>query len=162
MAAVWKAPVVFVVENNLYGEYSPLATTTAVDDIADRAQAHGIPGVIVDGQDVGSVHAATAGAVARARAGDGPTLIEAKTYRFRGHSRTDPASYRPAGELEAWLARDPIELLASELIADSVLDPSEVAALRAEVQEHIDQAADRAGEAPVVSLEEVATYVYTA
>jgi pyruvate dehydrogenase E1 component alpha subunit len=160
MAAVWKAPVVFVVENNLYGEYSPLATTTAVSDIAERARAYGIPGVIVDGQDIGSVHAAATGAVARARAGVGPTLIEAKTYRFRGHSRTDPATYRPEGELEAWLERDPIELLAAELIDERVLDADDVTALRGELQAHIDQAAEQAGQAPVASLEEVATYVY--
>jgi pyruvate dehydrogenase E1 component alpha subunit len=90
----------------------------------------------------------------------GPTLIEAKTYRFRGHSRTDPATYRPEGELEAWLERDPIELLAAELIDERVLDADDVTALRGELQAHIDQAAEQAGQAPVASLEEVATYVY--
>ncbi len=91
---------VFVIENNLYGEYSPLRDTTAIDDLADRAKGYGIPGVIVDGQDVDAVREAADMAIARARAGDGPTLIEAKTYRYRGHSRTDPAKYRKEGELE--------------------------------------------------------------
>ncbi len=111
MAAIWTAPVVFIITNNLYGEYSPLRTTTPIDDLARRADPFGIPGIIVDGQDIDAVHAATSEAVERARRGEGPTLLEMKTYRYRGHSRSDPAKYRPAGELDAWKARDPIDLL---------------------------------------------------
>ena len=80
----------FVIENNLYGEYSPVRQTTPMDDLVERAQGHAMPGVIVDGQDVEAVYEVVADAIGRARLGDGPTLIEAKTYRFRGHSRTDP------------------------------------------------------------------------
>ena len=105
MAAVWKAPVIFIVTNNLYGEYSPVRMTTPIDDLARRADPFDIPGVIVDGQDVEAVNAATAEAVARARAGDGPSLLEMKTYRYRGHSRSDPANYRVDGELERWKER---------------------------------------------------------
>jgi pyruvate dehydrogenase E1 component alpha subunit len=162
MAAVWKVPVVFVVENNLYGEYSPLATTTAVIDLADRAAAHGMEGVIVDGQDVHAVFARVGEAVARARAGGGPTLIEAKTYRFRGHSRTDPAKYRPEGELDAWKQRDPIELLAAQLVDAGVIDDAALSTLKQAIQAEIDAAAQRAGDAPVATLEEVKRYVYAA
>jgi pyruvate dehydrogenase E1 component alpha subunit len=108
MASVWKAPVVFIIENNLYGEYTPLADTTPVADLAVRGAAYGIPAHVVDGQDVFLVHAAVRDAAQQARAGLGPTLLEMKTYRYRGHSRSDPAKYRPAGELELWRSRDPI------------------------------------------------------
>ncbi len=86
LAGVWKVPTIFIIENNLYGEYTPMRETTPLDDLADRAKAYAIPGVIVDGQDVEAVHSATSEAVARARAGDGPSLLEMKTYRYRGHS----------------------------------------------------------------------------
>ena len=160
MASVWKAPVVFVIENNLYGEYSPLRDTTPLDDLADRAKAHAMPGVVVDGQDVALVREAASAAIDRARAGAGPTLIEAKTYRFRGHSRTDPAKYRVEGELEQWKLRDPIDLLGSQLAAEGVLSDDAQRALRDELQLAVDAAADRAAQAPVLSLEETKTYVY--
>jgi len=115
LAAVASLPVVFICENNLYGEYSRIDRTTAVSDIASRAAAYNIPGVIVDGQAIDDVRAAARAAIDRARAGDGPTLIEAKTYRYVGHSRSDPAKYRLAGELETWQARDPIKLLAAAI-----------------------------------------------
>ncbi len=115
LAGLWSLPVVFLCENNLYGEYSRVDRTTSVSDIAARAAAYNMPGVIVDGQVLGDVHRAVQVAIERARAGQGPTLVEAKTYRFVGHSRADPAKYRPAGELDAWLARDPIRLLAARI-----------------------------------------------
>ena len=160
MAAVWKAPVVFVVENNLYGEYSPLRETTAVDDLAERAKAHAMPGLIVDGQDVNDVYRTVSAAVARARAGEGPTLVEAKTYRYRGHSRTDPAKYRPEGELERWKQRDPIDLLAAQLATDGLVNTEDQLALREEIQAHVDASAERAAEAPVPTCEEIKPYVY--
>jgi len=156
MASVWKAPVVFIVENNLYGEYSPLRETTAVDDIASRAAGNGLPGSIVDGQDIDAVRDAVGEAVERARRGEGPSLLEMKTYRFRGHSRTDPAKYRPEGELEAWKLRDPITLLAATL----ELSEADQETLRAEVQQLVDDTADRAKSAPNPTLEEIEAYVY--
>jgi pyruvate dehydrogenase E1 component alpha subunit len=117
LAAVWRLPVIFLLENNQYGEYSPLRATTPIDRLADRAGGYGMPGVQVDGNDVVAVRAVTAAAVAHARAGRGPTLVEAETYRQVGHSRSDPATYRPAGELERWLARDPIVLLSDAMRA---------------------------------------------
>jgi pyruvate dehydrogenase E1 component alpha subunit len=160
MAAVWKAPVVFVVENNLYGEYSPLRETTAVDDIAERAKAHAMPGVIADGQDIDDVYQTVSAAVARAREGEGPTLVEAKTYRYRGHSRTDPAKYRPEGELERWKKRDPIDLLAANLESEGSLSAEDQRALREEIQAHVDASAERAAQAPVPTPEEIKSYVY--
>ena len=162
IAAAWKVGVVFVVENNLYGEYTPLRETTPVDDLAERAKAHGIPGVIVDGQDVDAVHDAAAEAIARGRAGDGPTLLEMKTYRYRGHSRTDPAKYRPEGELDRWQQRDPIALLGAALAADGTLSEDAQASLREEVQQLVDETADRAKQAPYPTIEEIRSYVYAA
>lgn len=117
LAAVWKLPVVFICDNNVYGEYSRIDTTTAVEDIHLRAGGYAIPGVAVDGMLVDQVRPVLAEAISRARRGDGPTLIEAKTYRFAGHSRADTAPYRPPGELDSWRQRDPVDLMAASLIA---------------------------------------------
>jgi TPP-dependent pyruvate/acetoin dehydrogenase alpha subunit len=119
-----------------------------------------MPGLIVDGQDVEAVYAATAEAVARARSGGGPTLLEMKTYRYRGHSRSDPARYRPPGELEAWKARDPIDLLGRRLAETGQLSAQAQEQIRAEIQAEIDAAATRALAAPYPTLEEAARYVY--
>lgn len=117
LAAVWKLPVLFVCENNLYMEYTPIADVTAVPrPAADRAPAYGIPGEVVDGNDVLAVYEAVARFAARARAGDGPALLEALTYRHFGHSRADPATYRPAEEVERWLKHDPLDLARGRLV----------------------------------------------
>lgn len=160
MAALWSAPVVFVIENNLYGEYSALEETTAVRDLAVRAQAHGMRAEIVDGQDVDAVYHATAQALETARAGNGPSLLEMKTYRFRGHSRTDPAKYRPEGELELWRQRDPIDLLAAKLSAEGSLSEGDYSGLLKEIQTRVDEAAARASRSPVPTFEEIEAYVY--
>jgi len=160
MAAVWQAPVVFVIENNLYGEFSPVRETTPIDDLARRADAYAMPGQVVDGQDVEVVFAAVGEAIARARGGGGPTLLEMKTYRYRGHSRADPARYRPEGELDRWKERDPIELLGAKLAGEGRLSTGDQARMRTDVQAEIDAAAQRAQEAPVPTLEEIGTYVY--
>jgi len=162
IASAWKVGIVFIIENNLYGEYTPLRETTPLDDLADRARAHAMPGVVVDGQDVFAVNQAVSDAVARGRAGDGPTLLEMKTYRYRGHSRTDPAKYRPEGELERWQGRDPIVLLGASLAEDGTLDEQSATALRAEIQEMVDETAERAKQAPFPTLEEIRDYVYAA
>jgi pyruvate dehydrogenase E1 component alpha subunit len=162
IAAAWKVGVVFIVENNLYGEYTPLRETTPVDDLADRAKGYGIPGVVVDGQDVDAVHAAVSEAVSRGRAGEGPSLLEMKTYRFRGHSRTDPAKYRPEGELARWQERDPIVLLGAKLAAGGTLSEDAQAALRDEIQKLVDATAERAKQGPFPTIEEIRSYVYAA
>ncbi|MGW0495394.1 thiamine pyrophosphate-dependent dehydrogenase E1 component subunit alpha [Streptomyces sp. NPDC003007] len=116
LAAVWKLPVLFVCENNLYMEYTPIADVTAVArPAADRAPAHGIPGEVVDGNDVEAVEEAVGRLERWARAGDGPAVLEAETYRHFGHSRTDPAAYRPAEEVERWLKHDPLDLARGRL-----------------------------------------------
>jgi acetoin:2,6-dichlorophenolindophenol oxidoreductase subunit alpha len=160
MAAAWKVPVIFIVENNLYGEYTPLRESTPIDDLADRAKGYGIPGVIVDGQDIDAVHAAVGEAADRARGGDGPSLLEMKTYRFRGHSRTDPAKYRPEGELARWQQRDPITLLGAKLAESGVLSADAQTSLREEIQQLVDETADRAKQAPLPTIEEIRSYVY--
>ena len=147
LAAVWKTPTIFVCENNLYGEYSPYRTTTPIERLADRASAYGMPGAVVDGNDVFAVRATAEAAVTRARAGDGPTLIEALTYRQVGHSRSDPAKYRPEGELEAWLARDPLVLLERRL-CEAGEQRSALDELRAEIEAEITQALERAKSSP--------------
>ena len=118
LAAVWKLPVLFVCENNLYMEYTPIGSVTSVaNPAADRAAANGLPASMVDGNDVLAVHDVAAEAVARARSGGGPTVIEARTYRHYGHSRTDPGKYRPAEEVSEWMARDPLLVARASLIA---------------------------------------------
>ena len=120
LASLWKTPTIFVCENNRYGEYSPQSLTTPVERLADRAASYDMPGVVVDGNDVFAVYATAGEAVERARKGLGPTLIESLTYRQVGHSRSDPAKYRPEGELDEWLARDPIVLLERALVEGGV------------------------------------------
>jgi acetoin:2,6-dichlorophenolindophenol oxidoreductase subunit alpha len=143
MASVWKAPAIFVCENNLYGEYSPMASTTPVERLSDRAASYGMPGVRIDGNDVGVVHAAVGEAADRARAGEGPTLIEALTYRHKGHSRSDPAAYRPEGELERWLERDPI-VLHERALVEAGVEESRCAEIRAKAERDVTEALERA------------------
>jgi acetoin:2,6-dichlorophenolindophenol oxidoreductase subunit alpha len=137
LAAVWKLPSIFLCENNLYGEYSAFDHTSPVPNVVDRAAAYNIPGIMVDGQDVEAVYEVVRQAVERARAGDGPTLIEAKTYRYRGHSRTDPAAYRPSGELDQWLERDPITILSQRMIASGELSETDLAQTRKIIEDRI-------------------------
>ncbi len=160
MAAVWSAPVVFIVTNNLYGEYSPVRMTTPLDDLARRADPYGMPGVVVDGQDVEAVFEATSEAVARARAGAGPSLLEMKTYRYRGHSRSDPGRYRPEGELDAWLERDPIKVLGERLLDEGVMTTADREAAAEHASAEVQGAVERAEAAPYLSFEEAAGYVY--
>jgi TPP-dependent pyruvate/acetoin dehydrogenase alpha subunit len=119
-AAVFRLPVIFVCEHNLYGEYTPWEQVTAGTDIAARARVFGITAERIDGMDVRAVYRQAVAAVERARRGDGPQFLECRTYRFVGHSRSDPATYRPPGELEAWLERDPLKLCREALTAAGV------------------------------------------
>ncbi|MGW0632548.1 thiamine pyrophosphate-dependent dehydrogenase E1 component subunit alpha [Streptomyces sp. NPDC002758] len=135
LAAVWKLPVVFVCENNLYMEYTPIGSVTAVPNpAADRAAAYGLEPVVVDGNDPEAVHEAALAALTRARSGEGPSLIEAKTYRHGGHSRADPAKYRPAAEVEEWLKRDPLPVYRQRLlelgVAEAALEDIETESAR--------------------------------
>jgi pyruvate dehydrogenase E1 component alpha subunit len=160
LAAIWKLPVLFICENNLYGEYSVWSKTTPVQDIAVRAAAYAMPGVVVDGQDAEAVAAAVGEAAQRARAGAGPTLIECKTYRYRGHSRSDTAPYRPPGELEAWLARDPIVILKTRLLAAGHLDEAGFEAMQQAAQGAVMAAVDAAKAQPVPAPDTLYTDIY--
>ena len=151
-AAVQRLPVVFVCENNLYGASTPWHRVSLVADVADRAAAYGIPGVIVDGMDVVAVREAAVGAVSAARAGGGPTLLECKTYRFVGHSRSDARGYRTREEEAEWQARDPISRLRGELA-----DPESI---EAEVEATIDDAVEFARSSPDADPADVALDAY--
>jgi TPP-dependent pyruvate/acetoin dehydrogenase alpha subunit len=160
LAAIWRLPVVFLCENNLYGEYSPLTRTTPIEQLADRADAYGMPGVRIDGNDVREVFQFVSEAVDRARSGKGPTLIEAMTYRHKGHSRTDPGTYRPKEEVDEWLARDPIPGLERALreLGVSVERIEEVrAAATRKVEEHRDRALSWPDPDPAARFEHVYT-----
>jgi acetoin:2,6-dichlorophenolindophenol oxidoreductase subunit alpha len=160
LAAVWRLPVLFVCENNLYMEYTPIAQVTSVPNpAADRAPANGMPGEVVDGNDVVLVRDAVARAAERARAGEGPTVIEAQTYRHYGHSRADPAKYRPAEEVERWLKRDPLDLARARLEALGVL-PDAVAAADSRAAAVVDAAVDAAKNAPPPPVETAFTDVW--
>ena len=148
LAAVWKLPVVFVCENNLYMEYTPIASVTAVADPApDRAAAYGLEPLVVDGNDVDEVFGIASLYIERARAGEGPALIEAKTYRKGGHSRADPGKYRPQDEVEAWLARDPVALYRVRLV-DRGVEEATLDAIDAQVAAAVDEATERSKAAP--------------
>lgn len=160
LAAIWKLPVLFICENNLYGEYSVWSKTTPVRDIAARAASYNMPGIIVDGQDAECIYHEVSAMAERARRGEGPALIELKTYRFRGHSRTDPAPYRPKGELEEWLKRDPILILKERMIADGQLDETEFAELREAVERQVAEVVEWAKAEPYPPLEALYEDVY--
>jgi len=140
MAGKWKLPVIYICENNLYGMSVAFERACAVADIAARASAYAMPGVCVDGQRVLEVRQAVLEAVARARKGEGPTLIEAKTYRYRGHSRSDPRVYRTKEEEAYWHERDPIVLFKADLIEEGVLTEKAFQALQAEVDKTLAEA----------------------
>jgi pyruvate dehydrogenase E1 component alpha subunit len=159
LAAVWKLPVLFVCENNLYMEYTPIADVTAVArPAADRAPSYGIPGEVVDGNDVVAVRDAVRRLAGRARAGDGPAVLEAETYRHFGHSRADPATYRPAEEVERWLKHDPLDLARGRLAELGVPEETLTAAderARALVQEAVEAAKNAPPPDPAEALTDV-------
>ncbi|SHO67362.1 pyruvate dehydrogenase E1 component alpha subunit [Pseudoxanthobacter soli DSM 19599] len=161
MASVWKLPVVFFCENNRYGMSTSTERSTAVPNIADRASAYAMPGVIVDGNRFADVATATFEAVDRARAGGGPTLIESKTYRIRGHSRSDRNRYRTKEEIESWQQRDPIALFEAELTEFGLLGADDIAAVHAGVETEIAEAIRFATESPAPSVSELTRFVYT-
>ncbi len=159
-AAVWKLPVVFVCENNLYMEYTPIGDVTAVPHpAADRAASYGLERIIIDGNDADVVYRTAQKAYAKARAGEGPSLIEALTYRHSGHSRADPAKYRPEGELEKWKERDPIKIYRERLQQFGV-DGKVIAQIDAEVRKEVDDATETCKAAPMPPHDILTTDVY--
>jgi acetoin:2,6-dichlorophenolindophenol oxidoreductase subunit alpha len=161
MASIWKLPVVFVCENNLYGMSTSTERSTAIKNIAERAAAYSMPGIIVDGNRFADVADAAHDAVERARRGEGPTLIENKTYRVRGHSRSDRNRYRTKDEIESWIERDPIVLFENELTQFGLVNSAEIAELRASVEAEIIDAVAFAKNSPMPSISALTRDVYT-
>jgi acetoin:2,6-dichlorophenolindophenol oxidoreductase subunit alpha len=160
LAVVWKAPVVFVCENNQYMEYTPIGAVTAVArPAADRAPAYGLESIVVDGNDADAVYDTATRAVAGARGGEGPSLIEALTYRHGGHSRADPGKYRPDDEVKAWLAKDPIPRYRAALVARGVTDV-QLDAIDEETRATVAAAEQEARNGPEPTLDALETQVY--
>jgi TPP-dependent pyruvate/acetoin dehydrogenase alpha subunit len=152
MASLWNLPIIFLVENNMYAMSVPWAKASKLPDVASRACAYGIPGQVVDGMDVLAVRGAVAKAAERARKGEGPTLIEAKTYRWYGHSHSDPRAYRTREEENAWKERDPIKVLKENLEAIKFLTEKEFEEIESAVEKKLEQAMAYA-EAPLNQIQ---------
>jgi pyruvate dehydrogenase E1 component alpha subunit len=148
LAAIWKLPVVFICENNKYGMSFSTEKSFAIENISERAAGYGIPGVTVDGNDVYAVYDAVSGAVARARAGEGPTLVENVTYRWKGHSKSDKNLYRTREEIAEWREKDPILRFEHEAVAAGLLDQETVQAIRTEAMNQMRDAVREANAAP--------------
>ncbi|MGQ9640577.1 MAG: pyruvate dehydrogenase (acetyl-transferring) E1 component subunit alpha [Candidatus Bathycorpusculaceae bacterium] len=160
LAAIWNLPVIFVCENNLYAMGTRQSIVMKIENVADRAVAYGIPGKVVDGNDVCAVYEASREAVERARKGGGPTLIECKTYRHKGHSRVDQARYRPKEEVEMWLAKDPIRRIKEQLLQTSMFTEAEIGKIESEISVTIEEAVRFAKESPFPEPEEALEDVY--
>jgi pyruvate dehydrogenase E1 component alpha subunit len=162
MAANWKLPVIFLCENNGYAVSTPIATTAAVANIAERAAGYGMPGVVVDGQDIIAVYEVVSEAVRRARAGEGPTLVEAKTYRYLDHAANlgRDLGYRTDEEIAAWRKRDPIPLFAERLTKEFGVKATEVEAIDSEVAQTVAACLEFARSSPFPDASEAFTNVY--
>ncbi|WNS81020.1 pyruvate dehydrogenase (acetyl-transferring) E1 component subunit alpha [Domibacillus sp. DTU_2020_1001157_1_SI_ALB_TIR_016] len=160
LAAIWDLPVVFICENNQYGMSGPVKDMTRVEHIADRAKAYGIPGEIVDGCDMIDIMNSVDNAVHRAREGGGPTLIEMKTYRWKGHSKSDAKKYRTREEENEWRAKDGIKRFKEALIASGVLTEEEAKALQEEANQEIEEAVRFAEASPEPSIDTLEEDVY--
>ena len=160
MAALWKLPVIYLCEENQYAEFSPSRPMMSVEDLTVRAVAFGMPGVAVDGNDVLAVHKTVSQAVARARRGEGPSLIIARTYRLEGHTVGDPLTYRPKGEAEEWWARDPIPRFRQYLIEQGVLTEEEAVEIEDAARTEILEAVEFALKSPPPSVDELWRDVY--
>jgi pyruvate dehydrogenase E1 component alpha subunit len=159
-AVVWKLPVIFVCENNLYMEYTPIGDVTAVPNpAADRAAAYGLPRIVIDGNDADIVYRTATAAYEKARAAGGPSLIECLTYRYSGHSRADPAKYRPEGELEKWKERDPIKIYRERLKQFGVSEDI-IASIELHAKRRVDEATEKCKAAAPPALDILTTDVY--
>ena len=160
MASIWKLPVIYFCENNQYGMSMSVKRSMNIEDISQRACAYGIPGVTVDGNDLIAVYEAAREAVDRARRGDGPTLIEAKTYRWKGHSKSDKQRYRTKEEVAAWKAKDPIARLVKRMKAAGWLSDEELARMQAETDRTIQEAIEFAKRSPDPDPSQITEGVY--
>ena len=161
LAVVWKLPVVFVCENNQYMEYTPIRSVTAVEHpAADRAAAYGLASILIDGNDADVVYEMARQTIGKARAGDGPSLVEALTYRHGGHSRGDPAKYRPEAEVREWLERDPVKRYRERLLGLGVAE-AEVNEIETRAQQKIDAATDDARNGSPAPVEDIERQVWS-
>ena len=148
MGSIWSLPVVYVIENNRYSASTPIAQMVRVKNLSDRAAAYGIPGVTIDGNDVLEVYETARGAIGRARGGEGPTLIEALTYRISGHSRRDPCTYQPKEERQRALEREPVGRFAERLLSAGIADQAVLDEIRQQIDAEIEYAVKSAMAAP--------------
>jgi TPP-dependent pyruvate/acetoin dehydrogenase alpha subunit len=161
LAVIWKLPVVFVCENNQYMEYTPIRSVTAVEHpAADRASAYGLESILVDGNDADVMYETARQTIGKARNGGGPSLIEALTYRHGGHSRADPAKYRPDAEVREWLSRDPVKRYRKRLLADGVSE-AEVNEIDTRAQQKVDAATDEARKGAPARVGEIERQVWS-
>jgi TPP-dependent pyruvate/acetoin dehydrogenase alpha subunit len=160
LAAIWKLPVLFVCENNLYGMFSPMSVTTTITDVACRAQSYAIPGVVVDGNNVLAVREVALTAVERARSGQGPTLIECKTYRHLGHFVGDTESYRSPEEVAKWKESDPILWFSRILVERGILDDAENQRIMDEIEREVEEAVEFAIASPEPDMAELMSDIY--
>ncbi len=160
MGAIWNLPVVYVCENNKYGASTSVEKVMKVEHVSARAAAYGIPGMTIDGNNVEAVHRAMSSTAERARTGGGPTLLELETYRFSGHSRSDPGHYRPQDEVVAWKQRDPVALYEKALTDHGVLTDEAARQINASVEEELDEAVKFAEESPSPRAEECLSDVF--
>ena len=160
MASVWKLPIIFVCENNGFGISVPVKQSTSVKDISVRAKGYDIPGITVDGNDVYAIYDAAAEAIKRARPGKGPTLIECKTYRWRGHWTGDPEVYRTREDVKAWMEKDPIKRMKEKMLADKVATETELEAIEKKAIADVEEAAEFAVNSPEPDPKSVMDNVY--
>ncbi|MBC2837595.1 thiamine pyrophosphate-dependent dehydrogenase E1 component subunit alpha [Paragemmobacter straminiformis] len=160
MASIWKLPVIFVCENNKYGMSTAAAYATAVPNISDRAAAYAMPGVTVDGNDFSAVAEALHIAIARARAGEGPSLVENLTYRWRGHSKSDRNRYRTKDEIEDWMSRDPIQRFRAELVAHGIIDEAGADAIETAAKDAVAAGIEFAKAGPAPAITDVTKFVH--
>lgn len=161
LAAIWNLPIVFICDNNVYGEYSRIDITTPLEDLHHRGESYRMPHHAIDGMDIAAVQEGIQKAVDHARSGKGPTFIEAKTYRFSGHSRADLALYRPEGELEKWQARDPIKLTEEKLVKEKLIDATQINKIKEETLKVIKGVVEVCKSAPNPTLASMFQNIYT-
>jgi TPP-dependent pyruvate/acetoin dehydrogenase alpha subunit len=161
LAAIWNLPIIFICDNNVYGEYSRIDITTPLEDLHIRGESYRMPHYAIDGMDIAAVQEGIQKAVDHARSGKGPTFIEAKTYRFSGHSRADLALYRPEGELEKWQARDPIKLTEEKLVKEKLVDAAQITKIKEETLKVIRGVVEVCKSAPNPTLASMFQNIYT-
>ena len=161
LAAIWNLPVVFVCDNNVYGEYSRIEKTTPIEDLHIRAESYAMPHMSLDGMNIHAVREGLSEAINRARTGGGPTLVEAKTYRFSGHSRADQALYRPEGELEAWQKKDPLLVTETDLIARKILTADKIDSIKENVVSELTALATKVAGDPEPELSAMFSNIWT-